>query len=662
MRQPFSMTVVAVVATGMVVSACGSTETPIPSILSDSLQVSDSIRAGDDVSDLVPDGLPSDRLVPDLIPDLAEDLLLPDVPGDGEDAGDVGSSDACLGDDCGGADIEIFCLSDEDCAQGFCEEDTGECLPCSVECQGLQCGEGQCGNDCGQCVPGYLCEEGVCLADSDCGNGLCELAEDCSTCPADCACEQGLVCEDGKCMNCTLYCSYRNFECGLHLDCDCGVCEQFPNSVCEEGQCSCTPDCAGKQCGLDGCGWTCGECSEDLACVAGVCALVPECGDGQCTVSESCSTCAADCACEAGDLCFDNSCMACSEFCQATEKECGVTWGCDCGTCAGGLECQEGSCVCIPDCFNKECGEDGCGGDCGACDEFPNSVCQAGVCACLPQCSPTSCGSNGCGGFCCQTLYMYYDSFAVLSGSAPDQVFDPGLDVLQIGRCYFEGCSVTHNFPGTPGVLLAPWDVALTSWVRGDLDDYSQEACDAGQTDPAGEGMTEFVDGIQVNQVTGCDISEESQCDDQKVSSHLDVSPYSKDGYVQITADANSNVDQAVCDESDNWLFEYKAKVQGHSRKFLQPPPAAIVHDVQLAADLEIWPLDGWQRRRPVEINAFGNESEGYQLYVEFPLPVGMAGNCSDLRFTDSEGNSLPFYLQECSSQGVKTYVRVDLQ
>ena len=55
---------------------------------------------------------------------------------------------------------------------------------------------------------------------------------------------------------------------------------------------------------------------------------------------------------------------------------------------------------CDPDCSAKECGDDGCGGDCGTCDA--NSVCTSeGVCECVPDCSNVTCGgSDGCTGTC----------------------------------------------------------------------------------------------------------------------------------------------------------------------------------------------------------------------------------------------------------------------
>lgn len=46
----------------------------------------------------------------------------------------------------------------------------------------------------------------------------------------------------------------------------------------------------------------------------------------------------------------------------------------------------------------KRCGDDGCGGDCGACDW--NEVCINRYCRCLPSCEGKECGDDGCGGIC----------------------------------------------------------------------------------------------------------------------------------------------------------------------------------------------------------------------------------------------------------------------
>ena len=121
----------------------------------------------------------------------------------------------------------------------------------------------------------------------------------------------------------------------------------------------CKPDCAGKTCGDDGCGGTCGTClGQQDACIAGVCTCQPACD---------------------GKLCGDDGCGGSCGGCNG--KVCGSD-GCDgnCGTCPGLQdECIAGACVCIPDCDGKVCGEDGCGGSCGTCDD-PNQGCHVGQC------------------------------------------------------------------------------------------------------------------------------------------------------------------------------------------------------------------------------------------------------------------------------------------
>jgi hypothetical protein len=57
-------------------------------------------------------------------------------------------------------------------------------------------------------------------------------------------------------------------------------------------------------------------------------------------------------------------------------------------------------CPCYPECKDKECGNDGCGGSCGFCP--PCSYCTAGLCQWtgVPDCQGKECGPDGCGGSC----------------------------------------------------------------------------------------------------------------------------------------------------------------------------------------------------------------------------------------------------------------------
>lgn len=157
----------------------------------------------------------------------------------------------------------------------------------------------------------------------------------------------------------------------------------------------CTPQCVGKECGGDGCGGSCGVCSEGHVCLeGGTCLCIPSCQGKQCGTDG----CGGDCAsCPDGMICIDALCepVECQPDCQG--KQCGDD-GCDgiCGVCAEGFVCENSQCTCAPDCEGKECGDDGCGSVCGVCGE---GSCVQGLC-CIPDCTGKECGDDGCGDTC----------------------------------------------------------------------------------------------------------------------------------------------------------------------------------------------------------------------------------------------------------------------
>jgi hypothetical protein len=127
----------------------------------------------------------------------------------------------------------------------------------------------------------------------------------------------------------------------------CGTCAS--GESCQSGQCipgGCTSQCSGKECGSDGCGGVCGSCGSEMVCV-----------QGKCTKAQGCET-----QCD-GKQCGDDGC------------------GGICGLCSGGSTCVEGICKtgsCIPNCDSKTCGDDGCGGTCGDCSD--SETCASGTC------------------------------------------------------------------------------------------------------------------------------------------------------------------------------------------------------------------------------------------------------------------------------------------
>jgi len=115
-------------------------------------------------------------------------------------------------------------------------------------------------------------------------------------------------------------------------------------------------------------------------------------------------------ACNAGQ-CLDGAQIDCDDINSCTADSCDVTQGCVHSSeemnglaCGNGGTCSNGSC-CVADCYNKECGDDGCGGGCGVCpcqgcapDAIecvaakcvdPNLLTCLGISECL-----TLCGSN----------------------------------------------------------------------------------------------------------------------------------------------------------------------------------------------------------------------------------------------------------------------------
>ncbi len=81
-------------------------------------------------------------------------------------------------------------------------------------------------------------------------------------------------------------------------------------------------------------------------------------------------------------------------------KDCGND-GCggECGKCSGQNVCEGSKCVCKPACDGKACGNDGCGGSCGECPG-PQDACENNQCVCKPACEGKACGDDGCGGQC----------------------------------------------------------------------------------------------------------------------------------------------------------------------------------------------------------------------------------------------------------------------
>lgn len=173
----------------------------------------------------------------------------------------------------------------------------------------------------------------------------------------------------------------------------------------------CSPSCEGKACGDDGCGGSCGgcglfeECDADSQCTAVIqCIEATNTITGDCPSNETClcvgcvsnGTCDVfedDCICPdcaTGDYCSGN--VACIDDGQCDP----YNEGCQCADCSAHPLCN-----CTPGCDGKLCGDDGCLGSCGGCDN--GLVCnddQTACVECVPNCEDKGCGNDGCGGSC----------------------------------------------------------------------------------------------------------------------------------------------------------------------------------------------------------------------------------------------------------------------
>ena len=172
---------------------------------------------------------------------------------------------------------------------------------------------------------------------------------------------------------------------------DCGECPQ--GQQCVEGVCSCAPQCEENECGDDGCSGSCGECDDGLDCSDDYC------DDGECKRAFQPSFCVMNNKClQAGTVSFANPC----EKCNAALSQ--LAWSAaENGTkCLGDGVCVEGVCCDrAANCEGMDCGDDGCGGECGSCPQAA-PICEEGLCKldCLADCDGKECGDDDCGESC----------------------------------------------------------------------------------------------------------------------------------------------------------------------------------------------------------------------------------------------------------------------
>ena len=227
--------------------------------------------------------------------------------------------DQCLGEDgCVSLASDAFCDDGNPCTTDTCAPaadcihtavEDGEACPggpqhecvagncaCLPACENKECGPNGCGGSCGECDDYLLCTVDSCI-DTQCVHdiqpfscvfdGLCVVSgtehpdNPCWKCKPSKSqsewtaledstpCGAGKVCYMGECCTATNNC--EGMVCGDDgCGGTCGECTEHANSLCDNGSCACAIDCDDKECGDDGCGGSCGLC--------GVC---EECQDGQ---------------------------------------------------------------------------------------------------------------------------------------------------------------------------------------------------------------------------------------------------------------------------------------------------------------------------------------------------------------------------------------------
>jgi len=195
----------------------------------------------------------------------------------------MGVDFSCQGK-CGVGDPSLACQCDAACFENnnCCPDICVECLvenPAKCDCAAaseiLNCGPNGCGQSNGECPNGQFCSDGECIPEDKChGIGI----QGCCNGNVLIACDDG----DFWVENCSEsndgptpgICGFEGnwlggFYGGWYT---CGYTGADPNGAypmnCDD---VCTPQCDGKECGDNGCGWTCGDCADGTTCNQGQC-------------------------------------------------------------------------------------------------------------------------------------------------------------------------------------------------------------------------------------------------------------------------------------------------------------------------------------------------------------------------------------------------------
>ena len=286
----------------------------------------------------------------------------------------------------------------------FVSTDSGEVDVCTPHCLDRNCGDDGCGGNCGECDDGLACN-GL----ETCLGGLCLPGK-------------VIQCDDGN--PCTLD------QCTEPLGCEYSA----TTGSCSDGD-VCTLD---DHCQQGECTGAAMECNDDNPCTDDQC-NPGESGDPVCQFSHNAAPCDDGDPYTASDICVEGECLGqpllCSPggylqqdgLCQlcddsglafigegvaiddgnlCTTDSCDPIGGvshiansipCDDGDPNTSNDmCSAGTCTCVPECENADCGADSCGGTCGAC--LPSETCLQKICLSAPYVQSIIRVDGGCEG------------------------------------------------------------------------------------------------------------------------------------------------------------------------------------------------------------------------------------------------------------------------
>ncbi len=231
--------------------------------------------------------------------------------------------------------------------------------------------------------------------------------------PTECTAQlNGNPCLQATCENCV--CGSRP----LDIDCDDGNPSTVKDHCSTSGVCQGFPSLCGDHICNPATSENCDSCELDCACATGThckdttCVANGICPNAVCEPDENCLICAADCGCGDGKACSDGTCLDCAAYCKATNKECGLSEGCNCGECPQGFQCDM-----VNHCYGAGvCGNTRCEADENCLNCAPDCPCRSGercnasgVCEdCKPVCenAGAECGMvEGCTCGSCPTCY-----------------------------------------------------------------------------------------------------------------------------------------------------------------------------------------------------------------------------------------------------------------